>query len=109
MKTIKICEKHGSLTRKDIRKEKTGRGKKMRLRCLQCAKEASKKYYESVKAKPRIVQRKIRDRLELKDSYIRELLIHYSPLSAKDIPDWMVEVKRASLAIKRSLKGKVAK
>lgn len=37
----------------------------------------------------------------LPDTYIRDILTRRSPLSAKDIPDSIVEIKRVSMLIKR--------
>jgi hypothetical protein len=99
-KIIKVCKKHGPLTRKEIRKEGKS-GLKRQLVCKACGREKSKRYYEKGKQKPLSEQRKKKERTDLKDSYVRELLYHYTNLSAKDIPDWMVTLKRTSLEVKR--------
>ena len=101
-KIIKVCKKHGPLTRKETRIQKTKGRANLRV-CLTCEHEKSKRYYEKSKRKDKDIQRKTIDRKQLKDSYLRELLVRYSPLSAKDIPQWMVEVKRASLTINRNI------
>jgi ElaB/YqjD/DUF883 family membrane-anchored ribosome-binding protein len=41
---------------------------------------------------------------ELTDSYVRQIMIYQSPIKAKDIPDELVELKRAQLLLHRQLK-----
>ena len=61
----------------------------------------TKEYYQQphVKEKMKLKGRKVVE--SLTDSYVRSMIIGKSPLTAKDIPQSLVEVKRLQLQIKR--------
>ena len=62
------------------------------------------KSYPKYLARRRQLRRDHRN--SLTDQYIRELLAKNIPLSARDIPEYLVEIKRVQLALKRNLRGK---
>jgi len=67
------------------------RGVKYRLNHKEEVKEYANKY-----------AKKLRD--ELSDLYIKQRLTSNSPLSYKDIPQWLIEAKREELQLKRIIR-----
>ena len=58
------------------------------------------------KDRVRINEKRKADREQLKDWYVRSLFIGYSNLKAADVPQSIVECKRALIMLKRAIKEK---
>ncbi len=79
-------------------------------RCKACRRLYMRKYMfirrPSKKRKRQANQRKYHKRKVVltTDSYIKHLIVRHSTLKVPDVPQWLVDLKRGELELKRALK-----
>jgi len=102
-------EKYRNENYEKYRKSSNDSAKKMRILNPEKEKERRKKGYSKYRKSTQIRQRRFKNKAvsELRDVYIRQRLTERSILKHEDIPQSLVEIKRAALKVKRIIKEKL--